>query len=157
MCAFARVKEFVPLLFLCLVQAGCGDKGHQISPVSGRVTLDGKALGNAKVSFVPKADLKLPYSIAKTDDDGKFTLRLGRGDGSQAAGTGGAVVGLHRVMISPPSPETAGAAAGSKMTAARTPPSELVPGTIVNGQFIEECTVPPGGRSDANFDLKSKG
>jgi hypothetical protein len=150
---WVRLIEVVPVLVFCLMPLGCG-KGYQVAPVSGRITLDGEPASNAQVSFLPVADQKLPLSIARTDEEGKYSLQFLQQD----VGPGGAVVGEHRVMISPDPQKTKATDAPAPKAANRdrTPASKLVPGSVVNGKFIEACIVPPEGKTDANFDLKSK-
>src|SRR5271170_1902129 len=77
---------------LLLVLAGCGP---QVAPVSGRVTLDGKALANATIIFQPVSGETNPGpgSKAKTDANGEFVLQLLAGE------TIGAIPGKHKVMI----------------------------------------------------------
>ena len=66
----------IPLLLL----VGCGQEPHAIAPVSGRVTLNGKPLPNAGVTFSPMpAGAKVdagPGSAGVTDADGHYTLKL---------------------------------------------------------------------------------
>lgn len=70
---------------------------HRFAPVSGRITLDGAPLRNAVVTFVPQPRPRLgnpgPQSSGKTDEQGRFSLRV---DGRREPG---AVVGLHQVRI----------------------------------------------------------
>jgi len=77
--------------------AGCGDDGKPTVPVSGRVTLDGEAVSEARVSFEPigdgtQLDLGLG-SVGKTDDDGRYVLET-------IDRRPGALPGEHRVRIS---------------------------------------------------------
>jgi hypothetical protein len=83
------------LLGLALVLAlGCGKR---YAPVSGTVTLNGKPLANASVSFQPIAEKGVtepgPGSAGKTNDKGEYTL-------ASSTGKEGAIVGKHRVMVS---------------------------------------------------------
>jgi len=77
--------------------AGCSS--GNVVPVSGRVTLNGQPVANVHVSFQPIATGSDHNpgggSYAFTDADGRFTLRLVDGE------TPGAVVGRHRVEITP--------------------------------------------------------
>jgi len=88
---------FTFLAIALLLAAGCSS--GSVVPVSGRVTMNGQPLANVHVSFQPIASGS-DYnpgggSYAFTDADGRFTLRLVDGD------TPGAVVGKHRVAITP--------------------------------------------------------
>jgi hypothetical protein len=85
-----------PLLALLAMPAlGCAPP--DFAPVSGKVTLNGKPLAGATVSFQPIAE---PGSIeagegstGKTNEKGEFTLR-------SSTGKSGARVAKHRVSIS---------------------------------------------------------
>ncbi len=77
-------------MFLIL-PVGCGAKGPKRAPVVGTVTLAGKPVVGASVSFVPRQPAARSAS-ATTDAEGKYRLvTLGLGDG--------ALVGPHRVCI----------------------------------------------------------
>jgi len=88
---------FTLLAIALPLAAGCSSGA--IAPVSGRVTMNGQPLANVHVSFQPIASGSDHNpgggSYAFTDVDGRFTLRLVDGD------TPGAVVGKHRVEITP--------------------------------------------------------
>ena len=150
-----RFTPLLPLCAICILSLGCGGKDYQVAPVSGQITLDGKPLANADVGFFPTADAKQPFSFGRTDDHGNYTLRLQATDSETATTTEGAVVGEHRVAITVdrskvktgPLPKTKMAMRGR---------ADFAAGTHVGGRFTEQCTVPSGGKSDANFDLKSK-
>jgi hypothetical protein len=88
-----------PLVFtvLALWAAGCGGQGYKIAAVSGRVTLNGKALANATVQFYPDAPPGTtagPTSVGHTDEDGRYALAL-----VDNAATKGATIGKHKVFI----------------------------------------------------------
>jgi hypothetical protein len=76
--------------------AGCSSSGDKFAPVSGKVTLNGKPVRNATISFqpvAPEGSMKAgPGSSGKTNENGEYTLALSTG------GTG-AWVGKHRVII----------------------------------------------------------
>lgn len=127
-----------------LVLAGCGGE-HKFAPVSGRVTLNEKPLADAWVMFQPigaKDRDPGPGSVGKTDKEGRYTLRM---DASRS----GAVVGKHRVMIS-----TRGDKAEGDADAGGTRYPDKVP-IRFNFETILKCDVPPEGRTDANYELKS--
>ncbi|HVL11965.1 MAG TPA: hypothetical protein VM529_05340 [Gemmata sp.] len=79
-----------------LASSGCS-RGPEFVPVSGKVVMNGKALGNVKVEFHPDPDAKTtgPSSTATTDAEGNFTLAC-PSNGNEA----GAVAGNHRVILS---------------------------------------------------------
>jgi len=89
-----RIRMLIGVV--AVVALGCGGSKKAV-PVSGTVTLDGKPLANATVSFQPwapkgKMDAGGVGSTGKTNEKGEFTLTLVNG------GTG-AVTGKHRVVI----------------------------------------------------------
>lgn len=134
------------LLFACvtLLALGCG--GEQAVPVSGKVTLNGAPLPNAKVIFQPVAKSGTetgPPSEGTTNAQGEYTLQLvGRG-------TPGAVVGSHRVSIS----ALQGAAPDPKDDNPK-PRKELVPERY-NANTELKFDVPAGGTSKADFPLSA--
>jgi len=119
--------------------AGCG----RAVSVSGVVTLDGKPIEGAAVSFTPASGDGggLGGSYGKTDAQGKFSLRTVIGDKP------GAAAGKHKVTISlsqgadPNNPEAA--------------QKELIPAKY-NTKSELTFDVPSGGTNKANFDLQSK-
>jgi hypothetical protein len=76
---------------LVTVLAGCGQTGPDVAAVSGRVTLDGRPLASADVSFQPDGAQRA--SSGRTDADGRYQLMYKRGQP-------GALVGEHTVRIS---------------------------------------------------------
>ncbi len=137
------------LLATLLLLAGCG-RGYQLAPVSGRVLMDDKPLANAEVTFYPSWGKDLPISVGVTNEQGDFTLQVG-GD---RANTPGAVVGEHRVRISV-NPKKAKVMPKLTKFTTQKELRELLPPQY-NLQSKLTCTVPPEGKTDANFDLKSK-
>jgi hypothetical protein len=84
---------------LCLLfLPGCGYRTN-IRPVKGKITLDGKPLADASVSFQPLVVKSDPASegmgsYGRTNSAGEFELRLVDTDER------GAVIGTHAVRIS---------------------------------------------------------
>lgn len=143
-----RQRRFVFALAvgLLLTAAGCGS-GFQVAPVSGRVTLDDKPLVGANIQFQPLTTTENkgvpgPGSYAKTDNDGRFTLRLIDPDEP------GAVVGQHRVNITTAQFDDQKSDAGAIT-------GEKVPEHYRNGVLRFE--VPPEGTDNADFKLLSTG
>ncbi len=87
-----RLGLLLPLLAL----AGCGPAAPTLVPVTGRLMMGGKPLGNVQVDFHPDPDAGIagPSSSAITDAEGKFTLICTTPDRKP-----GAVVGKHRVIL----------------------------------------------------------
>ena len=144
-----RPRLFVLLALLTLF--GCG-KPYKVASVSGRVTLDGKPLAKASVSFVPMATKENlnpgPTAQDLTDADGRFTLSL-----STAPPTPGSVVGKCRVYISTilSDPVTDDRDAGGPVKRVR----DKVPDRY-NKKTELVFDVPAGGTDLANFDLTSR-
>ncbi len=126
------------VLVLPIFLAGC-EKQDDFE-VTGQVTLDGKPLSDALVTFLPTDDVREP-GVTRTDERGHLTFA----DGEQI----GLQVGEYRVRIStfdegdpeavPPLPAT----------------KELVPSKY-NYDSKLEVEVKPGANS-FQFDLDSKG
>jgi hypothetical protein len=132
------MSRFVVFL-LCLGAVGCGGGA---APVSGRVTLDGKALADATVSFQPSdAGAAGPGSSGKTDSNGQFTLQV------VGKNSNGALVGKHRVTISAKG-NTEADDSGKKV-------SDRAPAWY-NTQTTLTFDVPSGGTDKANFELTSR-
>ncbi len=146
-------RRFVPWRSVTglLVLSGCGSDAS-IAPVAGTITLNGQPLAGASITTQPIAGdgKKNPGSgsFAVTDDSGRFELELVK------PAVPGAVVGEHRVMISPASDGAAALADGSAtddprghlQEAAKRWPVEYTDGSL-------RLTVPPEGTQDARFDL----
>jgi hypothetical protein len=132
---------------LALPLAGCGGASLKTAPVSGRVMLDGRPLAQATVTFVPVAGAgdkePLPSSVGTTGEGGRYSLVLNSG-----GKTNGAVLGKHTVVIILGA--QGGAAADARPTFHKQLPQRY------NRKTELKCEVPPGGRDDADFDLKSK-
>ena len=67
----------ISLALVCLTVAGCGGGGAdpgKLAPVSGKVTLDGKPLAGATVTFTGRGETKGSGAFGFTDGEGKYTL-----------------------------------------------------------------------------------
>ena len=86
-----RIVGGLAVVAVVLVLAGCGggSKRPKLYPATGTVTLDGKPLADATVSFVPAVG---PPSDGKTDASGKFTI--------MTSGQPGAPFGPNKVTVS---------------------------------------------------------
>jgi hypothetical protein len=80
-------------LLAALFASGCSNR-PPLAQVTGKVTLNGKPLGNVRVAFHPDPDKGTtgPGSSGVTDAEGNFALKFE--DGSP-----GAIVGHHRVLL----------------------------------------------------------
>ena len=77
------------LVVLILTTGGCGQSGPAMAPAKGRVTLDGQAVADAAVAFMPVGGG--PLATGNTDSQGVFEL--------QTTNKPGAVLGEHTVTI----------------------------------------------------------
>jgi|SRR6185369_16316312 hypothetical protein len=132
---------------------GCGSATtvkYKVAPVAGTVTLNGKPLANAQISFEPttqaSATESSPGSYSTTGTDGRYTLQLVTTDKTVV----GAVVGPHRVSITVPNDGGSSPDAGP---AARPKPNP-VPARY-NSQSELTFDVPAEGTEKADFSLKS--
>jgi hypothetical protein len=134
-----------------LLLAGCG-ADESIAPVAGTITLNGQPLAGASITTQPMSaegkENPGSGSFGVTDDSGRFELELVKPP------VPGAIVGEHRVMISPASDGATASADGSAtddprahlQEAAKRWPVEYTDGSL-------RLTVPPEGTQDARFDL----
>jgi len=91
----SRLFPLALLVIVCFLSSpGCG--GEKVVSVSGTVTHNGQPVPGLVVSFVPEAATKTGVSIGETDDNGKYDLTVVK------TGKSGAVVGTHKVWVSPP-------------------------------------------------------
>jgi hypothetical protein len=116
----------VPVLFTALPST--------VVPVSGRVSLDGRPLSGATITFTP-IGLPGPASVGVTDKDGKYTLKV---VGTEVLG---AAVGRYRVSIS-----TAATAAGQP---------ERVPAKYNSESYLSYEVFAPR-TANADIDLQSR-
>lgn len=144
-----RLRLCLALLLVLLV--GCGGKPYAVAPVSGRVTLDGKPLAKASVTFAPMAEPGKhdpgPTSLGLTDTDGRFKLTIN-------PTTPGAVVGKSRIYIS--TLLTDGTGGGEQPDAGV--PIKAVERVPARYNMKTELTfdVPAAGSDKADFPLKSR-
>lgn len=131
------------LVILLPPLAGCGGDPYKVAPISGTVTLNGKPLANASVTFAPVATGGTiepgPSSAGTTDADGRFTLELIGKDGR------GAVIGKHKVRIS--IREDADPANDDPVKVQQLPMK-------YNAKTTLEFDVPADGTDKADFNLK---
>lgn len=88
-----RIYQGVIGLALLGLFAGCSER-TRLTEVEGTVTLNGKAMENVRVEFLPDPENGTtgPRSTGVTDAQGRFKLDCENGKS-------GAVVGTHRVLI----------------------------------------------------------
>lgn len=131
------------LLLVCIpLLAGCGPGGRpkiETTSVSGAIQVDGKPLANAKVNFLTKE-----YAgIAETDANGSFQMEAQPGENT-----------VYIVKYSDPNfDETMIGGSDTPGSA----PKQVLPEKFSDAAKSElRFTVPDGGSTEANFDLKSR-
>jgi hypothetical protein len=134
--------------FVVLLALGCGG-GKKLAPVSGVVKLNGKPLPGATVSFTPLVDtgsIEAPLSsVGKTNANGEYTLEA-------TTGQSGALVAKHKVSITLVNEQRGDSDA--RPPRGGWPIKDKIP-LRYNEKTELFCDVPAGGKTDANFDLKS--
>ena len=122
-------------LFLC-VAIGCGRSGPELVDVQGVVTLDGRPLDRATVTFQPPAGR---FSVAETDAEGHYRLKF-------TNSKFGAIPGTHTVRII------------SKVLYQEGVPNsgraELLPAKYHENTVLTADVSPDN--AEINFDLQSK-
>jgi hypothetical protein len=93
----SRIGQSVSaVLFLVLCLSGCADKGPKLSPVSGRVTFQGKPVSSGLVRFSnPPAGVDI---LAGLMPDGTYSVRMAKGSGLPE--------GVYAVAVMPPRANT---------------------------------------------------
>jgi hypothetical protein len=139
------------LVALVSMASGCGD-GPALVPAAGIVTLDGKPLEGATLSFVPAAgNAESTAGSDVTGPQGNFQMTFN--------GRAGLAPGKYRVLISKTeevdtkgkeiSPVFAKASFEKKLMG-------LAKETIPPQKLEREVEVPPGGAKDFALDFKSE-
>lgn len=130
------------VLFFCLTVAGCGSgSGVKLVPVEGIVTLDGKPVADAEVSFRPAGGRP---SGGRTNAEGHYTLTYTREEK-------GALIGNHQVSIT----TFLEADDESPDPIRQKGRQELIPQKY-NKKTTLQVDVEPGGVFLADFSLESK-
>jgi predicted small lipoprotein YifL len=84
------LNRFIVLSCLTLVIAGCGEKKPATFPVTGTVTLDGKAVEGAQITFVGEPPEKSAATVTKADGSYEMAT-FDAGDG--------ALPGSYKIMV----------------------------------------------------------
>ena len=136
-----------------LMLSGCGEtKPYGVSPVSGRITMDGKPLADARVTFFPlraaeaNTSQSPPEAMGTTDAEGRYQLKTVFDDEGAAPGRNRVVISTLREEYDPNNSD-----APPKVVA-----KETVPKKYFTGASQLEFNVPPAGTDAASFDLTSK-
>lgn len=137
-------KQFSILVLGALFVSGCGDanKPPPLGSVVGVVTLDGKALANAEVSFSPINGGR--PSSGNTDSEGKFELVFSDKEK-------GAIIGSHAVRITTVDPHTG---ARKKDGTLAPPAGEVVPAKYLKPNAIVKDVV--AGKNSYSIELTTQ-
>lgn len=149
-----RAGRLAGLIILVSVSfTGCGgppaiDKVNTV-PFKGTVTLDGKPLPYAKVTFMPDGNNKNPSAEGAADAAGKFELTTSIGPNRKpGAGPGDYKVVISQFLAPNGSPQ-------DPAKPAEIPGKEALPDKFSNLSKTElKATIPAAG-GEQNFDLKS--
>ena len=132
---------------------GCGEsQPYGVAPVSGKVTLDGKPLADARVVFFPQrsADVNTaesaPEAMGVTDAEGRYQLSTVFNDQGAAPGKSRVTISTLKQEPDPANPDGP----------AKTIAPETVPKKYFGAAGQLEFNVPSEGTDTANFDLTSK-
>ncbi|MGL6195112.1 MAG: hypothetical protein ACRC2T_09865 [Thermoguttaceae bacterium] len=140
-----RITALLLVLTVSFVLSGCSKSPYNLAPATGIVTLDGEPI-EALVNFFPVGEAR--GAIGHADASGKFSL------GTLKAGDG-AVVGKHRVAVSPKTPPPMSGSAqmlGSEGTGNYVAPfPERYSNPATSGIEVE---VVKGGKDKNYFELK---
>lgn len=138
--AALNLARTLGLLLLVVGIAGCGEKGQRLSPVSGKVTFQGKPVAKGTIRFSsPQAAVDI---LANLQSDGTYNVRMARGAGLPE--------GTYKAAIVPPQ---ASAPVGT-MTLPPPPSCPDIPEKYRNPSTSGlTLTVKPGG-SPFNIDMQ---
>ena len=116
-------------------------------PAGGVIKLDGKPLAHAVVSFMPKHG---PIAMGETDETGRYSLSYGR----EGAPIGNYVVAVSYLISAEGEPQGLGPRSGLNSPPSMRNAKERLPSTYADlGRSKLRATVPPGGKTDLDFDL----
>ena len=91
--SFGKAVRFLACCLLGLLLTGCSSEGPV--PVTGKVTLDGKSVSGASITFTPVNSKEGEVAVGSTDDSGMYSLNLLKGEVRN-----GAMPGAYKVSIS---------------------------------------------------------
>jgi hypothetical protein len=138
---------------LVAAMAGCGQSeslnAPELYPVTGKVTMDGEPLVGAVLSFLPKGDTAGQVVTATTADGGSYSAMYS--NGKPGCPTGQFQIYISKLVMPDGSPIPDGKTAADVQAVDKVPPkyrsSENPESSIM---------IPVGGKSELNFELKSR-
>jgi len=132
----ARLHWILPCLMVMTAISGCGKRsGLEMGRVNGRVTLDGKPLADALVTFIPDESVE-HASTGITNERGDYSL-------SYTYDNPGALVGEHHVKINSPAKND------------ESPKDTVLPASYNTNTLL--TAVVKSGRNRHDFNLTSDG
>jgi hypothetical protein len=146
------MKRGMVAVVAMVVFGGCAEnaKPYRTAPVSGVVTLDGKPLVRARVTFMPVPNPQGPSqsgpeASGDTDEGGRYSLKTVFGDAGASIGKNRVMVSTRKTELDPNNPDK------SKEVA-----KEQVPGKYFTDQSPLWLEVPREGTRGADFELTTK-
>ena len=139
-------------ILVALLLAGCSasSKPYQTAPVAGRITLDGKPLPDAHVTFMPVAEAQSrsqsgPEGNGDTADNGRYSLKTAFGDAGASVGKNRVMITTRKTELDPMNPDR------SKEVA-----KERVPAKYFSDQSPLFWDVSSSGTKTADFELTTR-
>lgn len=125
-------------ILMTLVMLGCAEGGPKVVPVGGKVSLKGKPVSGASITFSQEGSPR--NAFGETDSEGKYQL-------TTYAANDGATPGEHKISVSkptigmtPPSAGDFGADYGKAMMESRA--KKKVINTDIPGKYTDMKTTP---------------
>lgn len=151
------IRTAICMLGLVFV-AGCGSS-LKLNPVTGKVTLDGKPITDATVTFTPSG--AGAAAVGRTDANGVYTLMDNRGDGAAGAEQGEYKVAVlwYKPSGKDLSQQTGAGEEKKDDRAAHTTvqgPTAQLPTSYLNPDTSGLTASVKAGSNTFDFDLKSK-
>ena len=140
----SRIRLFtLAPLFLVV---GCGTSGPELADVSGKITLDGKPIPAAGISFLPN-DGKASPAYGGTNAQGQYSLQFTRDKT-------GAMLGSYDVVLEPPGKVSKAELAELKAQGLPEPPTGVPLPKKYKKLGALKATVKSGANT-LNFELTS--
>ena len=141
---------FLVLCALVVIAVGCGRDPNlpPLVPVTGTITLNGKPVEGASVSFIPVGTTRGNGATGYTKAEGKYELVAPGGDK-------GVPVGEYRVTVSKlVNPDGSPYSGESGLAPMDSPAKEVLPPRYCDfDQTVLKATVPEGGSDSLDFSL----
>ena len=154
---YHRIFSLLPFVCLLVLFSGCGPGGPALQYVEGVVTLDGKPVEDANISFAPKQVLETDndngplLAGGQTDANGRYKLSTSLSTGIDKGTTVGeyVVTIVKKRVTNPPT--------GPGQQMGRPIFEYTVPRVFENSDDSKITVTVVKGKNTFNFDLKSDG